>query len=76
MKVLIAQVDDALFDGEAVSLTVPTLAGELTILGEHEPLITVLKEGTLTVRTDTAEKTFTVHGGAMEVRREGVTVIL
>ena len=76
MHVVVAKVDEVLFDGEAKSLTVPGSAGEMTILGHHEPLITTLKEGTIVVRTSEGEKEFAVTSGALEVGPHGATVIL
>lgn len=76
MKVVIAKVDENLFDGEAESLTVPGAEGEMTVLGEHMPLVTLLKAGEITVRAGGTEKKFPIAGGVLEVRREGATVIL
>ncbi len=77
MKVVIAKVDQNLFDGEAVSMTLPGAEGEMTVLGEHEPLITTLKPGVIIVRiADEAEQTFQIEGGVLEVRHDGATVIL
>jgi len=76
MKVIIAKVDENLFDGEAESLTVPGSAGEMTVLGEHMPIVTTLKAGTITVRSKDGDKTFDITGGVLEVRRDGATVIL
>jgi len=76
MKVVIAKVDQNLFDGEAASMTLPGTEGEMTVLPEHEPLITTLKQGAIIVRTSESEQAFSIEGGVLEVRREGVTVIL
>jgi F-type H+-transporting ATPase subunit epsilon len=77
MKVVIAKVNENIFDGEAVSLTVPGAEGEMTILPEHEALMTTLKVGTITVRTGAeAEQKFDIEGGVLEVRHDGATVIL
>lgn len=76
MHVVIAKVEESYFDGEAVSMTLPAKDGEMTVLGEHEPLITTLKAGTITVRTAEGEKTFPIESGVLEVRRDGATVIL
>jgi F-type H+-transporting ATPase subunit epsilon len=76
MKVVIAKVDQNLFDGEADSATFPASAGEMTVLHNHEPLITTLKKGIITVRNAGDEKTFEVEGGVLEVRHDGATVIL
>ena len=50
MRVVIAKVDEIYFDGEADSVTLPGAEGEMTVLPEHEPLITTLKAGVITVR--------------------------
>ncbi|HVU79796.1 MAG TPA: F0F1 ATP synthase subunit epsilon [Candidatus Paceibacterota bacterium] len=77
MRVVIAKVDEVYFDGEAESLTAPGVEGEMTILGEHMPLVTTLKPGELIVRVaGEADKTFPVEGGVLEVRHDGATVIL
>lgn len=79
MHLVIAKVDEVLFEGEAYSLTVPGADGEMTVLGHHEPLITTLKPGTITVRFSSHEakpREFTVGGGVLEVRADGATVIL
>ena len=76
MKVVIAKVDENLYDGEAVSVTLPGVQGEMTVLANHEPLITSLRAGTIVVRDLGDEKTFAIESGVLEVRHEGVTVIL
>lgn len=77
MHVVITKVDEVYFDGEAESLTVPGAAGEMTVLSEHMPLITTLKEGEITVRESaTSSKQFKVTSGVMEVRHDGATIIL
>jgi F-type H+-transporting ATPase subunit epsilon len=78
MKLIIAKVDENLFDGEAVSVTVPGAAGEMTVLANHEPLVTTLKAGTIVVHelADTEPKQFPVQGGILEVRKEGATILL
>ncbi len=77
MHITIAKVSEVFFDGEAEVLTVPSTGGELTILGEHMPLITTLKAGNIVVRQKgEQDKTFPITSGVLEVRPEGVTVIL
>src|SRR3989344_5440360 len=50
MHLVIAKIDETLYDGEVYSLTAPGVAGEMTVLGRHEPLITTLKAGALRVQ--------------------------
>lgn len=76
MQVTVAKVHENLFAGEANSLTVPTAAGELTILPHHEAYVTPLKAGTLVVRAPQGEHIFTVEGGVLEISNNQVTVLL
>ena len=79
MKLIIAKVDEVFFDGDAESVTLPAAAGEMTVLGEHMPLITTLKRGTVTVRAEHIPggvQYFAIESGILEVRRDGATVIL
>lgn len=78
MHIVIAKVDEVLFEGEAYSLTVPGAMGEMTVLGNHEPLITTLTAGEARVHIMQGDtpKVIPVDGGVLEVRAEGATVIL
>jgi F-type H+-transporting ATPase subunit epsilon len=78
MRVVIAKVDEVLFEGDAYSLTVPGSAGEMTVLGHHEPLITTLKAGEARVRLSTGAepKVFAITGGVLEINTTSATVIL
>lgn len=78
MRLTIARVNETLFDGEAYSLTLPTASGEITVLGNHMPLISIVKKGVLRVREnkESAGKEFPVEKGVLEVTPERVTVIL
>ena len=76
MHIVIAKVDEVLFEGEAESLTVPGAAGEMTVLGHHEPLVTTLKPGIATIRANGTEKEFRIESGILEINPTGATVIL
>ncbi len=77
MHVVLAKVDEILFEGDAQSLSAPATAGVMTVLPEHMPLVTTLKPGVVTVHTQGGEaKQFSIDGGILEVRHDGVTIIL
>lgn len=67
LHLVISSVSENLYDGPAISATIPGSAGEMTILPHHEPLITTLKEGKITVRIpNKEEQKFSVKGGVLE----------
>ncbi len=74
---IIASVGETRFDGAALSATLPGTAGELTVLPHHEPLVTTLKSGAITVRETLGQpKTFPVESGVLEVSGNRAVVLL
>ncbi|MGH7481363.1 MAG: F0F1 ATP synthase subunit epsilon [Longimicrobiales bacterium] len=63
------------FEGDADSVVVPAWDGELGILRGHAPLMALLGSGELRVRTGSAEQTFQVEGGFLQVVDDHVTVL-
>jgi F-type H+-transporting ATPase subunit epsilon len=74
---IVASVGETRFDGAALSVTLPTAAGEITVLPHHEPLVTTLKPGTITVRETLGEpKQFDIESGVLEVSGNRAVVLL
>ncbi len=77
MDVKILTIEQSLFAGKARSITVPGSTGEMTILAGHEPLVSALKQGVITIHTDTDKsETFAIEKGYLEVTGTQVTVLL
>lgn len=77
LHVTVARVDGPVFNGEVISLTVPGSEGEMTLLADHVPLISVLKKGVVTVRkSDNGEESFPIERGTLEVSRNQATVLI
>lgn len=76
MNVVIAKVHENVFAGEAVSVTLKTTEGEITILPNHEPMVANLAQGAVTVRTKEGPENFEIEGGVLEVSNNQVTVLL
>lgn len=73
----VAKVAETLYEGEALSLTVPGEEGVLTVLANHEALVTPLKTGTLRFETGSGEVTeLTIERGILEVSDNQATVLL
>ncbi len=65
-----------LFSGEVNSILAPGFEGQLGILPQHAPLLTVLEEGVLVVRhPERGELTFAIHGGYMQVLPDRIIVL-
>lgn len=76
-RLVITSVSGALFDGEAVSATMPASSGEMTILADHEPLITTLKAGNIAVKVPEGQsQEFPIENGVVECASNKVTVLL
>lgn len=73
---IIASVGEGLYDGAALSATIPTTAGEITVLPHHEPLVATLKPGTITVRESLGNKEIPVEGGVLEISGNRAVVLL
>ena len=76
MFVTIAKVHENVFQGESLSVTVPTTEGEITIMPKHEAFVATLKEGNIIVRTKDETKTFFAQSGVLEISNNQVTVLL
>lgn len=77
LHLVISSVSENLYDGPALSVTLPGSAGEMTILPNHEPLISTLKAGKITVRIPSKEEqVFDVASGVVEVSGDRAVVLV
>ena len=63
------------FQGEADMVSLPGEDGQISILPQHSPLLTVLKYGIIRVQFAEDEKVFAVFGGLAEIQPQLVTVL-
>jgi F-type H+-transporting ATPase subunit epsilon len=75
MRVTVISPEAAVFDGEADSVVAPAFDGELGILANHAPLMTVLGTGVLRVTTGGATRRFRVQGGFLQVVKNSVRIL-
>ena len=69
MKLSIYSLQKILFQGEAVSLNCKTPMGEITVLDNHEPLISILSAGVVKIgKNDGKEEFFEIKSGFLDVR--------
>ncbi len=76
MKVEVITPKGIELSAETRQIILPTMAGEITVLPHHVPLISVLKAGTM--RIATGEKTVEkeIEGGILEVERDRAVILL
>lgn len=78
MRLGIHTIEKTLFDGDVKSLTLPTEAGEITVLENHLPLVALTRPGLIKI-LDKADKTHIIDFGSfgfLEVRPENEGIIL
>ncbi|HTY12988.1 MAG TPA: hypothetical protein VMD02_02240 [Candidatus Omnitrophota bacterium] len=65
-----------LFYGKAEAMTAEALDGELTVLTGHAPIMTMLKAGTIRIKTpEDRSVAIEVPGGLLKVRSNQVAVL-
>ncbi len=81
MKLQLITLSGIKYDQEAYSVVLPTASGQITVLNNHEPLMSVLVPGVITIKKearDTEDKLdhYATYGGVVEITREGPRVLV
>ena len=71
-------IEKKLYEGEADSVTLPGVDGELGVLATHIPLISSLKHGKIKIQRDKEKNPqyIDIRGGFVEIRPGSQVVIL
>ncbi|MBC7653836.1 MAG: ATP synthase F1 subunit epsilon [Oligoflexus sp.] len=75
MNLEILTPDKKVFEGEVTSVTVPGAQGSFEILNNHAPIISILDDGKVIVRSAGKEQKFYTKGGVVEVINNKVIVL-
>ena len=75
MQVTVISPEASMFDGEADAVVAPAFDGQVGILPNHAPFMTLLGEGTLTVRRAGTASRFSIRGGFLQVIDNRVRVV-
>ncbi len=75
IKFKIVTPERTVFEDEIDQITLPTAEGEITVLPEHIPLISMLVPGELVAKKGSEEIAMAVSGGMIEVQRNEITVL-
>ncbi|MBT4121208.1 MAG: F0F1 ATP synthase subunit epsilon [Candidatus Magasanikbacteria bacterium] len=72
----IATPEKVVYEDEIKQASIPTTSGEVTILPNHIPLVSVLQAGEIKITDKDGEHVLAVAGGFLEVRDNNEIVIL
>jgi F-type H+-transporting ATPase subunit epsilon len=76
MKVALVAADHEVWSGEAIVVNARTLAGEIGIMANHTPIMSVLDEGQVEVRTaDDGHWIAAIDGGFLSVANNEVRLL-
>jgi F-type H+-transporting ATPase subunit epsilon len=81
MKLQLITLSGKEYDDEAFSVVLPTAAGQITVLGDHEPLMSSLVPGVISIRKhpgDSEDKVehYATYGGVVEINKDGPRVLV
>ena len=71
LKVSVISPERVLFEGEAASVVAPAFDGEVGILDNHAPMMTLLGKGSLRL----GDKRFEIEGGFLQVVDNNVRIV-
>lgn len=77
MQVEVVSNEQHIYSGEATFVVVPTVTGELGIYPRHEPIMSLVRPGTLRLTSpgQAEEILVAVSGGLLEVQPDKLTVL-
>ena len=75
LTVSVISPEKSIFEGEADQVVAPAWDGQVGILRGHAPMMVLLGEGDLRIRSGGQEERFFVSGGFLQVADDVVTVL-
>ena len=75
IKLDIVTVEKLVFSQDVDGVIAPGVEGELGILPQHAPLVTILQPGVVTIKAGGEETEMAVSGGYMEVRPDHIIIL-
>ncbi len=75
LTVSVISPESVLFEGEVSSVVAPAFDGEVGILENHAPMMTLLGKGSLRLASGGGEKRFNIEGGFLQVVENKVRIV-
>ncbi|MDR0950120.1 MAG: F0F1 ATP synthase subunit epsilon [Candidatus Ancillula sp.] len=68
--------DRQVYTGEAIMVIAPSVDGQIGIMNDHEPVLSILKQGTVKIKFDEAKSDeYIVTGGFLSVNNNEVKIV-
>lgn len=75
LNVELVAADRRVWSGEATFVRARSVEGEVGIMPGHAPMLSVVVEGDVVIKTDGGERTATIDGGFLSVDHDNVTLV-
>lgn len=81
MKLSLVTLVGTKVDEEVYSVSIPTTDGEISVFPSHEPLVTIARDGVITVRrhkedSDNQLEYFAISGGVVKIDYSSVQILV
>ncbi len=81
MNFELVTLDGVKYKAQAYSVVLPTAAGQITVLPDHEPLLSLLVPGVIAIRRNKSDadrdvEHYAAYGGVVEIGQNGVRVLV
>ena len=76
MKLKIVTPEKIVYENEVKQVTVPTTSGQITVMQNHIPLISVIQAGELIIQDNDNGQVMAIAGGFLEVKANNEMLIL
>lgn len=75
LQLVITTPERIVYQDQVDSVTLPTIEGEVTILPNHVPVVSVIKAGELVIRKGSDARPYAIGGGFIEIDGKKLTVL-
>lgn len=75
LTVDIVAPDRTVWSGTASRVIAPSIEGEIGMLANHEPILSILKAGTVKVTSESGREEFAVTGGFVSFDHNTITIV-
>jgi F-type H+-transporting ATPase subunit epsilon len=81
MKLELVTLDGVKFSADAYSIILPTASGQITVLPHHEPLLSLLVPGVITIRKNANDadyhlEHYATYGGVVEITANSARILV